>query len=366
MPGPSPRSLLREVQRACHDTSGAVAIECAVTERLHHAVPFDAWCALTIDPASVLPTGGFHDYGVPAPLLPRLVQIEAHADDPLALPTLTRGGARVHTLSRVTAGRPDTATHYREVLAPAGLAHELRVAFITTAGIWGVLAFFRGTDVTDFTAAEIALIDTATADVAHAIRRELMLTEAAAPDTPDAPGVLLLDAALTPLAITPAAHRWLAQIDDGHDPTRALPWTVLTLATRALDGEHQPRFARVRTRVGRWISLYAERLATDPTQVTMIIEPCRPTEIAQIIADAYQLTPRERDIVRLLSTGHSRGDIARLLVVSAHTVDDHIKRLYSKLGVRSRPELTAKIFFDQHIPRIHQDVPIGGTGWFLR
>jgi hypothetical protein len=119
--------------------------------RGHRAAPprraFDTWCALTIDPASVLPTAGFHDYGVPAPLLPRLVQIEAHADDPLALPTLTRGG-RVHTLSRVTAGRLDTATHYREVLAPAGLAHELLVAFTTTAGIWGMLAFFRGTDVT--------------------------------------------------------------------------------------------------------------------------------------------------------------------------------------------------------------------------
>jgi hypothetical protein len=47
-------------------------------------------------------------------------------------------------------------------------------------------------------------------------------------------------------------------------------------------------------------------------------------------------------------------------------VDDHIKRIYSKLGVRSRPELTATIFFDQHIPRIHHDVPVGGTGWFLR
>lgn len=178
--------------------------------------------------------------------------------------------------------------------------------------------------------------------------------------------MILLDAALTPLAVTSAARRWLAEIDDGQDTARALPWAVLTLAARAVGGEHEPRFARVRTRAGRWISLYAERLATDPVQVTVIVEPCRPTEIAQIIADAYQLTPRERDIVRLLSTGHSRRDIARLLVVSSHTVDDHIKRLYGKLGVRSRPELTAKIFFDQHIPRIHHDVPVGGTGWFLR
>ena len=188
--GPSPRSLLREVHRACRETSGAVAIECAVAERLHQAVPFDAWCALTIDPASVLPTGGFHEYGVPAPLLPHLAQIEAHADDPLAFPTLTRSGARVHTLRAVTAGHPDTATHYRRCSPRPGWRTSCGVAFTTTAGIWGVLVFFRGTDVADFTAAEIALIDTATAGVADAIRRELVLTEAAASDAVDAPGVI--------------------------------------------------------------------------------------------------------------------------------------------------------------------------------
>jgi hypothetical protein len=49
--------------------------------------------------------------------------------------------------------------------------------------------------------------------------------------------VILLDAALTPLAITPTARYWLAEIDDGHDATRALPWAALTLAARAISGE---------------------------------------------------------------------------------------------------------------------------------
>jgi hypothetical protein len=102
-----------------------------------------------------------------------------------------------------------------------------------------------------------------------------------------APGVILLDAALTPLAVTSTAQRWLVQIDDGLDAARALPWAVLAVAACAVGGEHEPRFARVRTRAGRWISLYAERLATAPVQVTVIVEPCRPIEIAQIIVDAY-------------------------------------------------------------------------------
>jgi hypothetical protein len=58
--------------------------------------------------------------------------------------------------------------------------------------------------------------------------------------------------------------------------------------------------------------------------------------------------------------------MARDLGLSPHTVDDHIKRVYAKLDVRSRAELSTKLFFDQHAPRIVGAVPVGGTGWFLR
>jgi DNA-binding CsgD family transcriptional regulator len=127
-----------------------------------------------------------------------------------------------------------------------------------------------------------------------------------------------------------------------------------------------PLRSRIRGRSGQWLTLHAERLIGDPPQVSIIIEPSRPVEIARLVADAYQLTARERDIVRLLASGYSRHEIARLLALSPHTVDDHIKRVFGKLQVRSRSELTYRLFFDQHAPRIQSDVPIGGSGWFLR
>jgi DNA-binding CsgD family transcriptional regulator len=84
------------------------------------------------------------------------------------------------------------------------------------------------------------------------------------------------------------------------------------------------------------------------------------------VGDAYGLTSREREVVRLLALGHSRGEIAKALVLSAHTVDDHVKRAFAKVQVRSRAELTAKLFLDQNLTRMNADVPVGGTGWFLR
>jgi DNA-binding CsgD family transcriptional regulator len=183
-------------------------------------------------------------------------------------------------------------------------------------------------------------------------------------DEPDGPGLLLLDADLTPLHATATAQRWLERHDDSIDTARGLPWCVITLAGHAMRSDTPVR-NRIRTRDGRWLTLHAERLGDSP-QVSVIIEPTRPVEIAQLVSDAYGLTRRERDVVKLLASGHSRHEIAVALNLSPHTVDDHIKRVFGKLDVHSRSELTYRLFVDQHAPRIQQGVPVGGTGWFLR
>jgi len=165
----SPERLAAGIEQVCRTTSGAVAIERAVAARLQAAVGFDAWCVLTIDPASVLPTGGFHEEGVPHARLPHLVEIEARGEDALSLPSLARAGARVKTLSQATQGRPERSQRYREVLVPSGLGHELRAMFKTGSGVWGAAIVFRGSDARDFSPAETELIDRSTAGVAAAI-----------------------------------------------------------------------------------------------------------------------------------------------------------------------------------------------------
>jgi len=55
-------------------------------------------------------------------------------------------------------------------------------------------------------------------------------------------------------------------------------------------------------------------------------------------AAAMMLTPRETEVLELISRGYSYGEIARLQGVTKHTVQGHIKNLYSKLAVHSRGE----------------------------
>jgi DNA-binding NarL/FixJ family response regulator len=54
------------------------------------------------------------------------------------------------------------------------------------------------------------------------------------------------------------------------------------------------------------------------------------------------LTPREADVLELLRAGRSNGEIAAALHISIETVRTHARRIYRKLGVRTRRELAAR------------------------
>jgi DNA-binding NarL/FixJ family response regulator len=54
------------------------------------------------------------------------------------------------------------------------------------------------------------------------------------------------------------------------------------------------------------------------------------------------LTPREADVLELLQGGRSNAEIAQALHVSIETVRTHVRRIYRKLGVRTRRELRSQ------------------------
>ncbi len=56
----------------------------------------------------------------------------------------------------------------------------------------------------------------------------------------------------------------------------------------------------------------------------------------------YKLTNREREVLRLLTEGHTKKQIAELLYLSYHTIDNHIRNIYSKLHVHTRTAAVAK------------------------
>ena len=63
----------------------------------------------------------------------------------------------------------------------------------------------------------------------------------------------------------------------------------------------------------------------------------RPADDGEL-ARLAELTPRERDILRLVGDGLSNAEIADQLVVSVHTVKTHVSRMLAKTGCQSRAQ----------------------------
>jgi DNA-binding CsgD family transcriptional regulator len=67
-------------------------------------------------------------------------------------------------------------------------------------------------------------------------------------------------------------------------------------------------------------------------------EPARPETAA--------LSPREREIARMVAKGYPNKVIARVLEISSWTVSTHLRRIFAKLSVSSRAAMVAHLFED--------------------
>jgi DNA-binding NarL/FixJ family response regulator len=106
---------------------------------------------------------------------------------------------------------------------------------------------------------------------------------------------------------------------------------------------------------GRWILVRGSVLGDGTHARTAVtLEPVRAPELAELIADAYGLTARERRVTELVAQGLCTAAIAAQLYLSNYTVQDHLKAIFEKLDVSSRGELVARLFVDHSLGRGQQ------------
>jgi len=75
----------------------------------------------------------------------------------------------------------------------------------------------------------------------------------------------------------------------------------------------------------------------------LIFERIARRDAVQSNLQRYALTPRECDVVLLVLYGYSNRRIADQLFLAEYTVEDHLKRVFAKMAVRTRTALAAKI-----------------------
>lgn len=134
---------------------------------------------------------------------------------------------------------------------------------------------------------------------------------------------------------------------------------VASRAPRTAEGKDAPgevAFSRVLSRTGRWIVLHGAALVADGARrAAVIVEPAGPARLTPLLMAVYGLSQREQDVTRLVLRGDSTAQIADALFVSPNTVQEHLKSVFEKAGVRSRRELVGKVFFSHYEPRVRDN-----------
>jgi DNA-binding CsgD family transcriptional regulator len=343
----------------------------AVDRALQRVVAFDASCWLSLDPGGVLPTSHFsREYD-----LADLMQLAANEyleDDVSKFVGLARLPRPVGILSALTDGDPGRSPRHVRFLAPRGFGEgdELRAVFRDRDAVWGAVAIHRRG--ARFSDAEADLIADLGSIVADGIRRAILRTAAASTiaGDDDGPGLIVLRADDSIDMITPAGRRWLDELVDTTAAVSPAPLTVVSVAQvarqAALGRSDAVASVRLPRRSGGWLRLDASALdGEEPGRVAVIASSAREPELAGLIAQVYGLSPREREVTRLVLHGHSTQELADALGVSAYTVQDHLKSIFAKVGVRSRRELVAQIFLQQCAPRLTDGARPGADGWFV-
>lgn len=339
------------IVRLCAGGLAPLALLHEVAGRVRDVVPYAAAGWQLTDPATLLATGGFAENVDPDTHL-RLIENEVTGADFAAFPVVARSKAAVTTLARATDGELTRSNRYRTVNATVGWGDELRAVFRSSGIAWGQVCLARAAGEPPFSAEHAGFLAGIGAHVGAGLRTGLLLDRARFPGAGrGAPGlvVLLDDGSLD--AVSDEARRWLAELpDDGLE----LPPVVYAVARQAriladTGRPGRPAHGRVQSTCGRWLTVRGARLrpaSSDRPATGVVLEPTSRADLAPLVLQASGLTPREVEITGLLMRGSSIPEIASALWLSPHTVRDHVKAVFCKLRVRSRPELSALLFHE--------------------
>jgi DNA-binding CsgD family transcriptional regulator len=351
--------VFAELKRLCYAGLDEETLLREVPARLRRAVPFDAYCAHTVDPSSNLITRAVSVEAGGEKVAHHFLEHVYFENDINTFEWMAQNRVLAARLSETTGGRPDRALRYRELMRPIGLGHELRAVLTADMELWGAIDMLRASGSLDFDTREVGLLNRLAPHFGAGLRVATLRSQATFdPEGVNVPGILILDHRERVMHYTAAAERWLREIDDlgpGWREGEGLPapvWVVVGALRRALRPETDrdlnsvPRLF-VRARSGRWLTFQAD--LTEPHlghegEIAVVIEPAGTKEVAWLRTTAYGLSPREREIADLVVRGASTKQIAATLYISEYTVQDHLSNIFEKVGVRNRRALVKQLY----------------------
>jgi len=319
-------------------------------DEIRQVVGFDAYAWLLTDPETSVGSAPLAD--VPPPLLPelpRLIRFKYLTE----LNRWTTLGSSVALLSEATGGDLSRSLLWRELLGRYDIVDMASMVFRDRFGCWGFLDLWRAGTPAPFTRLDAAFLASIREPVTTALRRCQANTFVVRPTREPGrlgPVVLLLSPELDVIGQTPETHEYLRVLVPPADGRAPIPASAYNVAAQLLaveaEVDQNPPSARVHLSDGLWFTLRAARIGgeepPDRRTIAVTIEETSPVGRMSLFARAFGLSARERELVGHLMTGIDTKEVARRMFLSEHTVQDHLKSIFSKASVRNRRTLLSR------------------------
>lgn len=332
--------LRREITQLAAAGLGVSELHSAAIKLVERTISTEITCWASIDPETqVISSMVSGANRIPAEYEPRLAEAEYSLEEPHTFAALARRGDTLARLSDLPGEDRWRSSRLHDIWEPLGIDEELRVMFRAGGVCWGGAGMVRSG--VGFTALELEFL-AAIAPAIGAATRLAMRSEAQGGTGPGRPAVVLIGSAGQLVGVTPDARDWQERLD------AIAPGRFQVMMQIMASGSHSAEAgyfrARLRDADGRWAVLQASPLiGGEEDQVAVSIEPVTGDQLIGLLLLAYDLSAREREICREVIGGHSTAEISQHLFISAHTVQDHLKSVFAKVGVRSRGELVARL-----------------------
>jgi DNA-binding CsgD family transcriptional regulator len=332
--------LLLRIEGVCQASLSAKALREQVLARLREPIPFDGYVFALTDPVTKVATSPLADVPMlPWPRLPEIIRwryltVVNRMDQLLGRPA--------SSLLTATAD-PSESLVWQHVQRELGVVDTAVVAFGDRYGAWGYLELWRTTGA--FTLPELSLLSKAAPTITTGLRAAVARTfvDASEQLLPVGPAVVVLAPDLTVRTQTEGAATALLQLLPPDEPMAPIPAAAYNIAASLIAQEEgipigEP-WSRVHLGGSRWVTVKASRLGDD---IAVSIEPSTAAERTDLFARACGLSARESEILTLLGIGLDSKEIAAQLVLSDHTVNDHVKAVLAKTGTRTRQVLISR------------------------
>jgi DNA-binding CsgD family transcriptional regulator len=240
--------------------------------------------------------------------------------------------------------------YYNDFLRPQSIHYQMTIWLQKEKSVLGTVALFRPRRSRNFSSSERAKAFFMAPYLAGTLEKSIIAEKALVRESViesmvsamPYKGIMVLDRFLDPIYRNQEAVSLLSFLP-------ALPRDVYLSCKNLLSSkttppeEHFPKYDMVCID-GRRLSISLRPIKTlDNPLILLCIEPVEQVNVLSKRLRNCGLSQRELEVVFLLSQGLKNHEIGTKLFISAHTVDNHLKSIYRKMGVNNRTAAASRL-----------------------